>query len=153
VFRALKGSAGSAPADLVAVFEDGSLGKRHGPVLFALALERELSVTELAERIGLGVPTTSLLVGELSRAGLVIRTEDDQDRRRTIVTLHEDHRQSIEAWIQQAMKPVRRTLNQLSGPERAVFLKAWRVLEHETIKAGSASEVAATRSGSEKVDD
>ncbi len=137
VFRALKGSAGSAPSDLVVVFENGSLGKRHGPVLFALALESELSVTELAGRIGLGVPTTSLLVGELSRAGLVTRTEDDKDRRRTIVTLHEGHRKDIEAWIQQAMKPIRLTLSRLSAPERAVFLKAWQILDEESGGAGT----------------
>jgi DNA-binding MarR family transcriptional regulator len=132
VFRALKESAGSAPSDLVAIFESGSLGKRHGPVLFALALESELSVSELAERIGLGVPTTSLLVGELSRAELVTRTEDDKDRRRTIVTLHEDRRKAIEAWIQHAMTPIRRTLSRLSAPERAVFIEGWRILDEES---------------------
>ncbi len=140
VFRALKESAGPAPADLIAIFDGASLGKRHGPVLFALALESELSVSELAARIGLGVPTTSLLVGELSRTGLVTRTEDDKDRRRTIVALHDDHRQAIEAWIQHAMTPVRRTLSRLSVPERAVFIDAWRILDEESGGAGSSSD-------------
>jgi DNA-binding MarR family transcriptional regulator len=138
IFRALKANAGSAPAELLAVFEDGSLGKRHGPVLFAIALESKLGVTELAGRIGLGVPTTSLLVGELSRAGLVRRTEDDNDRRRTIVTLHEDHREAIEIWVHQAMNPIRRTFRQLSAPERDIFLKTWRILDEESGPAGPA---------------
>lgn len=137
VFRALKESAGSAPADLTAIFDGASLGKRHGPVLFALALESELSVSELAARIGLGVPTTSLLVGELSRAGLVTRCEDDKDHRRTIVTLHDDHHQAIEEWIRHAMTPIRRTLSRLSAPKRAVFVDAWRILDEESGAAGS----------------
>jgi len=132
VSRALKESAGSAPGDLVEVFESGSLGKRHAPVLFALALESELSVSELAEWLGLGVPTTSLLVGELSRAELVTRTEDNQDRRRTIVSLDEDHRNAIEAWTEHAMTPLRRTLNRLSASERALFIEGWRILDEES---------------------
>lgn len=137
VFRAVKASGGTAPASIVAAFDDGSLGNRHAPVLFALALEGEPSVSELAGRLGLGVPTTSLLVGELSRAGLVTRTEDDNDRRRTIITLHEDHREAIEVWIQQAVTPIRRTLSRLSESERATFLGAWRILDEESAKTGT----------------
>ena len=136
VSRSLKRCAEPAPADLVAIFEAESLGGRHGPVLFAIALESELSVTEIAARIGLGVPTTSLLIGELSRAGLVIRTEDDVDRRRTKVSLHGDHREAIEIWIEEAMDPLRRTLLRLSAAERATFLKAWRILDRESGRVG-----------------
>ncbi len=101
-------------------------------MLFAIALESELSVTEIAGRIGLGVPTASLLVGELSRASLVRRTEDDEDRRRTKVSLHEDHREAIELWVEEALGPLRRTLLRLSATEQATFLKAWRILDQES---------------------
>src|SRR5437764_1748130 len=80
------------PAELQRAFEEGSLGERHFPPLIVLSLEGPLSVSELADRVGLTVATTSLLVGELSRAGLVERSEDEQDRRRTIVSLSEEIR-------------------------------------------------------------
>src|SRR5690242_2451579 len=67
--------------------EAGTLGKRHFPVLLSLALEGPATVSELAGRVALAPATTSLLVNELSRAGLVERREDDTDRRRTIVSL------------------------------------------------------------------
>ena len=82
------------------------------------------------------MPTTSLLIGELSRAGLVIRTEDDVDRRRTKVSLHGDRREAIEIWIEEAMDPLRRTLLRLSAAERATFLKAWRILDRESGRVG-----------------
>ena len=41
-----------------------------------------------------------------------------------IVALHDDHCQAIEAWVQHAMTPIRRTLSRISAPERAVFINA-----------------------------
>src|SRR5580700_6116439 len=51
--------------------ERGSLGKRHLPALLTVTFSGSLSVSELAARVGLGLSTTSTLVGELSRAGLL----------------------------------------------------------------------------------
>ena len=70
-------------------FEKSELGERHVAPLVALVIGGPASVSELAERIGQTPATTSLLVGELSRAGFVERREDDADRRRTIVSIDE----------------------------------------------------------------
>src|SRR5262249_28353159 len=51
--------------------EAGAIGKRHFPVLLSLALEGPATVSELAAHVALAPATTSLLVNELSRAGLV----------------------------------------------------------------------------------
>jgi DNA-binding MarR family transcriptional regulator len=110
----------------------GGLGPRHVPVLLAVALDRDRSVSELAARLGLSVSTVSLLVGELSRAGLVERVEDDRDRRRTLVRLHGDHDAEVSAWMRERIAPVRRTLERLSPTARAHFLEGWRVLAEET---------------------
>jgi DNA-binding MarR family transcriptional regulator len=88
------------PKELQRAFDKGSLGERHFPPLIVLSLEGPLSVSELADRVGLTVGTTSLLVGELSKAGLVDRREDEQDRRRTIVSLTEEIRKIAEPRIQ-----------------------------------------------------
>ena len=39
------------------------------------------------------------MVGDLSRQGVLERAEDPADRRRTIVTIAENHRTAIEAWL------------------------------------------------------
>ena len=80
--------------------ERASLGKRHANVLLAVAAAEPIGVSELAKRLGLLLSSTSTLVGELSRAGLLERAEDDQDRRRTIVRVHEDYRDAMEGWLE-----------------------------------------------------
>jgi DNA-binding MarR family transcriptional regulator len=130
VFAALKRS-GPAPASFEEAFQRTSLGPRHAPAVMAVAFEGELSVSDLAEMLGLSLSTTSLLVGELSRAGIVDRAEDERDRRRTIVRLNEHYRADAEAWLQERLVPFRRALRRLTAPERAGFLEGWRVLAEE----------------------
>jgi DNA-binding MarR family transcriptional regulator len=120
------------PEELERAFKEGSLGERHFPPLIVLSVEGPMSVSELAGRVGLTVATTSLLVGELSRAGLVERSEDERDRRRTIVSLSEEIRKVAEPRIQEHLQPFRRTLERLSATERAHFMKGVRLLNEES---------------------
>jgi DNA-binding MarR family transcriptional regulator len=89
-------------------------------------------VSELAERLGLSLPTTSQLVGELSRAGLVDRAEDERDRRVTLVRLPDAYREAVEGLLLQQADPVRRTLERLSPRARAGFVEGMRVLAEES---------------------
>jgi DNA-binding MarR family transcriptional regulator len=119
------------PEELQRAFDEGSLGERHFPPLIVLSLEGSLSVSELADRVGLTVATTSLLVGELNKAGLVERREDERDRRRTIVSLTDEIRQIAEPRIQEHLQPFKRTLERLSPAARAHFMEGVRVLNDE----------------------
>lgn len=139
VFHAGKKRGGPPPEELREAAEREGLGPRHAPVLFAVALSEGVSVSELAERVGLGVPSTSLLVGELSKAGFVARSEDPRDRRRTLVTIPDELRDTVQAWVLQVIEPMRRTLAQLSASSREEFLKTVRMLAAES--AGYAEEV------------
>jgi DNA-binding MarR family transcriptional regulator len=119
------------PAIFEEAFRRGGLGPRHGPVLMVVAFEGQQSVSDIAERIGLSLSTTSLLVGELDRAGLLARQEDDRDRRRTLVGLSDGYREAAETWLQARVTPLRRTLERLTPEERAGFIAGWRVLQEE----------------------
>jgi DNA-binding MarR family transcriptional regulator len=130
------------PEELQRAFDKGSLGERHFPPLIVLSLEGPMSVSELADRVGLTVATTSLLVGELSRAGLVERSEDERDRRRTIVSLSEEIRKVAEPRIQEHLQPFRRTLERLSPAARAHFMEGMRVLNEEAGGFGAGSNPA-----------
>jgi DNA-binding MarR family transcriptional regulator len=130
VIAALK-QAGPAPAIFEEAFSRGALGPRHAPVMMMLAHEGQLSVTEVAERLGLSLSTTSLLVGELDRAGLIVRVEDQRDRRRTLVQMAEGYREAAEEWLQERVAPLRNTLARLSPEGRAGFIEGWRILREE----------------------
>jgi DNA-binding MarR family transcriptional regulator len=131
VIKALKSGDPPSPG-ITQAFDSGPLGPRHGSVLIALAFSGPTSVSELAKRLGLSLSTVSLMVGELSREGLVSRTEDDTDRRRTIVGVHADHADELDTWTHQRMGPLRRGLERMKPRERAAFMAGWRVLLEET---------------------
>jgi DNA-binding MarR family transcriptional regulator len=130
-------SASPPPSELAAAIDRASLGKRHVPALLAVAAAGPISVSELATRLGLLLSSTSTIVGDLSRAGLLERAEDDEDRRRTIVRVHEDYRDGMEAWVAAAVAPVRHTLERLSPQARAHFMEGWRMLQQEAALSAS----------------
>jgi DNA-binding MarR family transcriptional regulator len=106
----------------------GALGPRHLPVLVVLALQGTIAVSELARRIGLGVPATSLMVGELERAGVVERHVDERDRRRTLVSISTDLRGECERMARERLAPLRVALDHMGPETRLHFLAGWRVL-------------------------
>jgi DNA-binding MarR family transcriptional regulator len=128
----LKRSDREAPPELQKAAEGAGLGPRHAAPILTLSFEdQELSVSELSKRIGLSLATTSQLVGELSRAGLVERAEDEHDRRRTLVRLPDKFRPHIQAMLEGHIAPMQRTLERLSPQARKHFLEGFRLLREE----------------------
>src|SRR2546421_9271386 len=130
-------SAVPAPMPMRDAMERASLGKRHATALLSVAAAEPISVSELAKRLGLLLSSTSTIVGELSRAGMVERAEDEEDRRRTIVRVHQDYRDSMEGWLEVALAPFRTALERLSPQARAHFMEGWRILHEEAALRGS----------------
>jgi DNA-binding MarR family transcriptional regulator len=67
--------------------EAGRYGERHIAALISLAIAGPATVSELAQRLDMSKAHASLVVGQLARAGLVERENDERDRRRIIVSL------------------------------------------------------------------
>jgi len=143
VFHAGKRRSAATAPELAEAAERAGLGPRHAPVLFAVAFDNGLSVSQLAERVGLSLATTSLLVGELSRAGILTRSEDERDRRRTIVTISEAYEDLVKTWVGQVVEPMRRALERLSPRARADFLRGLRILSEESTRFAAEAEDAA----------
>ena len=55
--------------------------------VFVVAHNKQSSVMQIAQHLGIGMPTASHLIDKLVQAGLVERGEDPGDRRRAIVQL------------------------------------------------------------------
>ena len=73
--------------------------------------------------MGVARTTASLLVVELAEAGVVDRSEDAEDHRRTIVTASLANRSNVHRMIEDRLVPLRRAAGQL-GPERVAELTA-----------------------------
>ncbi|WP_330478242.1 MarR family transcriptional regulator [Streptomyces platensis] len=110
------------PAPLREAMETNGLTPRHGAVLPQLLAGQPLTVSEIARRLHVSLPTASELVGGLSRAGIVERAEDPANRRRILVSLAEDFRPPLETFVARRTEPLLRALDGLSPGERAGFL-------------------------------
>ncbi|HXT94394.1 MAG TPA: MarR family transcriptional regulator, partial [Trebonia sp.] len=71
------------PAEL----ESYDLAPRHLSLLAYLVFDGPLTVNDLAVRLEVAPTTVSLMVGELSRKGVLERKEDEADRRRRIISV------------------------------------------------------------------
>src|SRR3954463_5084388 len=105
------------------------LAPRHLSLLSYLLFDGPLTVTELAARLEVAGTTVSLMVGDLSRRGVVERTEDDTDRRRRIVRIADDRRARSGAWLGAGARAGRRALAPLSARERRLVVDTLRAYE------------------------
>ncbi|HEY9287358.1 MAG TPA: MarR family transcriptional regulator [Candidatus Dormibacteraeota bacterium] len=104
------------------------LAPRHLNVMILLALAGPLSVSQLSSRLEVGLPSASLLVGELGRVGVVVRQEDERDRRRTIVDLAPAHREAVMGFVSRRAGIIESALESLEPTERAALIKGLRAL-------------------------
>jgi DNA-binding MarR family transcriptional regulator len=108
-----------------------NLAPRHLSLLAYLLFDGPLTVNELAARLEVAPATVSLMVGELSRKGIVDRREDDTDRRRTIVSIAEDSRGEVERWLAVGANAWRKALEPLTPAERQTFVATLLTYERE----------------------
>jgi DNA-binding MarR family transcriptional regulator len=122
---------GPPPLVMAAMNESARLTPRHLTALHHIVLTGAQSVSELAARMHVALPTASLLVGDLDRAGLVERAEDPTDRRRTIVRITDEHWDACAEFLERRVAPVRRALGQLKPAERRAFVRGLQLLVGE----------------------
>lgn len=98
------------------------LNPRHLSLLALLLFDGASGVNELAARLEVAPTTVSLMVGELSRKGVLERREDPEDRRRRIVSITDEARPQIEAWLAGSAAAWRKALTPLTAEERRLFV-------------------------------
>ncbi|RKN37177.1 MarR family winged helix-turn-helix transcriptional regulator [Streptomyces hoynatensis] len=99
-----------------------ALAPRHLSLLSYLLVDGPMTVNGLAERLEVAPTTVSLMVGELSRKGVLERREDESDRRRRIVSITEEKRPAIAAWLAPGAAAWRRALGPLTPEQRRMFV-------------------------------
>ncbi|RKS76866.1 DNA-binding MarR family transcriptional regulator [Actinomadura pelletieri DSM 43383] len=98
------------------------LAPRHLSMLSLLLLDGPLTVSELARMLSVAPTTVSLIVSELSRKGVLVRREDDADRRRRIVDISPESRPAIAQWLSPGAQAWRHALTPLSPAEQRTFV-------------------------------
>lgn len=106
-----------------------ALGPRHLSLLSYLLFDGPMTVNELAARLEIAPTTASLMVGELSRKGILQRQEDDDDRRRRIVSITDAKRPAINDWLARGASAWRAALEPLTPAERQMFIETLHAYE------------------------
>jgi DNA-binding MarR family transcriptional regulator len=118
-----------APSELLTLVSgEPQLGRRHVAALAHVGAEEPQTVSEIAHAVGVSLPAASKLTTELETHGLVHRSEDPDDRRRTVVALAPETAEHVRAWLTRRDHPLERALGTLTPEERAAFLKGLRAL-------------------------
>jgi DNA-binding MarR family transcriptional regulator len=86
-------------------------------VLFMLAARKELTVSQLAKLLDVGKATASILVQQLVERGLVTRTEQETDRRHTLLRLSPKGEEIGAGRREQRREQWQRWLSRLSDEE------------------------------------
>jgi len=107
--------------------------------LFVLA-DEALTVGQVASLMGLSQPTSSLLIDRLVHLGLVTRTEDPDDRRRTRVRVTADGRTRLTGLRQGGEDRWRALLEQLDPDD----LAAWTRVVGALAQIATADQVSAS---------
>ncbi|HEY8455472.1 MAG TPA: MarR family winged helix-turn-helix transcriptional regulator [Actinopolymorphaceae bacterium] len=115
------------------------LAPRHLSLLAYLLFDGPMTVGELAERLEVAPTTVSLMVGELSRKGVLERRDDESDRRRRIVSIAERKRQAIDNWLARGATAWRGALEPLTPQQREMFVKTMRAYEAGLERSDGAS--------------
>jgi DNA-binding MarR family transcriptional regulator len=110
-------------------FQSMALGPRHLSLMALLLFDGPLTVNELAARLEVAPTTVSLMIGELSRKRVIERREDDNDRRRRIVSIEAAKRPAIEDWLGESAEAWRKALEPLTPAQRELFVETLRAFE------------------------
>ncbi|MFJ8864655.1 MarR family winged helix-turn-helix transcriptional regulator [Streptomyces sp. NPDC102473] len=100
------------------------LAPRHLSLLSCPLFGGPTPVKDLAARLEVAPTTVSLMVSDLQRQGVVERSTDPIDRRRSIVTISEDltTRRAVDAWLASSARAWHLVLDGLSPQERATVV-------------------------------
>ncbi|WP_416565268.1 MarR family transcriptional regulator [Nocardia testacea] len=114
------------------------LAPRHLSLLSLLLLDGPQTVSQLADRLGVAPTTVSLIVSDLSRKGVLVRREDDADRRRRIIDIATTSRPAISQWLSPGAYAWRAALGPLTSAQRRMIVDT--LLAYETAVAEATGE-------------
>ncbi len=113
--------------------------------LFALAGDESITISDVADRLGIGISAASHLVERLVQLKLVTRAEDPADRRRTYALLCPTGRDLVARFQQVNRERMRALLIQMHDDDLKALLTGLRALaavaapHREAILAGADS--------------
>jgi DNA-binding MarR family transcriptional regulator len=105
---------------------DVELSAQDWRALPTLADRGRMTMTDLAEALGVPLSTATRLVERLIHKGLVSRSRIEDDRRVVRVELSEDGRKLMQVFMEKRLEMSRNMLSPLTQGEREIFIELMR---------------------------
>ena len=99
-------------------------------LLYVVTVSGDLSMSEIAGRLGVTISTASGAVDHLVSAGLLSRVDDPANRRQVQVSVTPHGREALEQMRELTVRQLEELLNPLDDAELAVVERAIRILTH-----------------------
>jgi DNA-binding MarR family transcriptional regulator len=112
-------------------WRDAPPAPRHVAALMQIVSNEGMSVSALAAQLGVSLATASQVVTDLHNGGLIERTEDPTDRRRTLITIAESHRGLAETILNTRLLPVQRALDRMRPAEQRAVVRGLQLIADE----------------------
>jgi DNA-binding MarR family transcriptional regulator len=121
------------PADprTEAVWRESAPAPRHVAALMYVVAHDRISVSALAEQLGVSLATASQVVTDLEDAALVERVDDPSDRRRTLVQVAEVNRELADGLLDTRLRPVQRALDRMRPAEQRALVRGLELIAEE----------------------
>lgn len=98
-------------------------------VLAYLFREGSACLSDLADTIGVSLPTMSKLMRGLESRGLVVSERDSADRRRVSITLTDAGREAYEALLRHTERHIVTWIRELTPEQRAQVVSTFKLLD------------------------
>jgi DNA-binding MarR family transcriptional regulator len=97
-------------------------------LLYVVAAAGELSMSEIANRVGVSISTASAAVDRLVAGGLLTRIEDPSNRRQVRVSITPTRIENLEQLRELSLRQMRELLERVPDADLAVIEHATRIL-------------------------
>lgn len=91
--------------------------KNHFKIMFFVHQNSFLTATEIARSLNMEKGSLTTLIDQLEEVGLVIRSEDNYDRRRSLISLTQDGKALIEAIADESIRRMGEILTKADSDE------------------------------------
>ena len=108
-------------------------------LLYVVAAAGELTMSEVANRVGVSISTASAAVDRLVAGGLLARGEDPSNRRQVRVSITPTGVDNLEQLRELSLRQLRDLLERVPDDDLAVIERATRILMAAIESAGEAS--------------
>lgn len=114
--------------------------------LIVLAHQEPLTVSQIGDHLGIGLPTASYLTERLVQADLAERSEDPDDRRRTLVRRTKRGRDLTQQLWYESQDRLRSRFSQVPDDDLSALIQGLRAIAITAVEPG-ANYVSAEASG------